>query len=273
MKSLNTTLWVELLKIRKSKIFWATVVFFMFTSSMMDLLMFVQIHPEISGKLGMIGNKATMLRFGEPNWKNYLNLFMQGIAAVGLVGIGFVTSWVFGREFSEHTLKDILAIHVTRTQIVFSKFMIIVIWSILISLIYFVFGLFVGLLIGLPDWSKEIVFEYTYKYSMTSLLIIFLSTPIAFLASYSRGYLLPLGFLILTLILANFSGLVGLGPYFPWAIPGLYGIPSEIENMQLNIASYFILFVQAFWGYWEPLDGGNLLTKNNNLRDNPMIVP
>lgn len=248
MKSINTTLWVELLKIRKSKMFWGTIVFFMFTSSMMGLLMFVQIHPEISGKLGMIGNKATMLRFGEPNWKNYLNLIMQGIAGIGLVGIGFVTSWVFGREYSENTLKDILAIPISRINIVFSKFIIVVIWSIILSFLYFVFGLLFGLLIGLPDWSNEIFFEYAYKYTITSLLIIFLSSPVAFLASYSRGYLLPLGFVILTLILANFSGLVGLGPYFPWAIPGLYGIPSGIENMQLNIASYFILFATSLLG-------------------------
>ncbi|PKP04479.1 MAG: bacitracin ABC transporter permease [Bacteroidetes bacterium HGW-Bacteroidetes-6] len=253
MKSLLTTFCVEYLKTRKSKIFWATILFFMFVSSMMGLLMFVQIHPEISGKLGMIGNKASMLRFGEPNWENYLTLLMQGIAGVGLVGIGFVASWVFGREFSEHTAKDILALPVSRTYIVFSKFIIVVIWSVILSLIYFVTGLLIGLLIGLPDWSGSIAFQYAFKYFVTSLLILLLSTPVAFLASYSRGYMFPLGFVILTLILANFVGMVGLGPYFPWAIPGLYGMTNGTEDLQLNGVSYIILILACLLGFFGTL--------------------
>lgn len=258
MKILFTTLWVEYLKTRKSKIFWATILFFLFVSSMMGLLMFVQIHPEISGKLGMIGNKASMLRFGEPNWENYLTLLILGISSVGLIGIGFVTSWVFGCEFSEHTVKDILALPISRTSIVFSKFIVVVIWSIILALIYFVTGLLIGLVIGLPGWSVVIAYQFAFKYFVTSLFILLLSTPVAFLASYSRGYLVPLGFVILTLILANFVGMVGLGPYFPWAIPGLYGTPDLTDDLQLNIASYIILICTflvglygtiAFWRY------------------------
>lgn len=248
MKCLKVTFWAEFLKIRKSKMFWGTIVLFMFISSMMGLLMFVQIHPEISGKLGMIGNKASMLRFGEPNWKNYFTLLMQGIAGVGLIGVGFVASWVFGREFSEHTIKDILALPISRTYIVVSKFLVVTIWSIILSIVYFAFGLFIGSLIGLPDWSNEICLQYANKYFVTSLLILFLSTPVAFLASYGRGYLIPLGFVILTLLLANFIGMVGLGPYFPWAIPGLYGTPGGTADLELNMASYIILMGTSILG-------------------------
>ena len=248
MKSIQASLWVEILKVRKSKIFWSTVILFMFISSMMGLLMFVQIHPEISGKLGMIGNKASMLRFGVPDWKNYLVLLMQGIAGVGLIGNGFVASWVFGREFSEHTVKDILAIPVSRSYIVYSKFIVVVIWSVILAFVYFVSGLVIGLLIGLPDWSGEIVIQYACKYFITTILILLLSTPTAFLACYSRGYLVPLGFVILTLLMANFVGMVGLGPYFPWAIPGLFGTPGLTEDLQLHISSYVILICTCLAG-------------------------
>ena len=250
MKSIQTTLWVEILKVRKSKIFLGTIILFMFISSMMGLLMFVQIHPEISGKLGMIGNKASMLRFGEPNWENYLVLLMQGIAGVGLIGIGFVTSWVFGREFSEHTVKDILAIPISRSNIVYSKFIVVVIWSVILSFVYFAFGLLIGFLVGLPGWSSEIVTQCAIKFFVTTILILLLSTPVAFLASYSRGYIIPLGFVVLTLLLANFIGMVGLGPYFPWAIPGLYGTPGITEDLQLHISSYIILICTCLVGLY-----------------------
>jgi len=242
MKGIGVSLWVEILKTRKSNIFWATILVFIFVPFMMGMLMFVQLHPEISGKLGMIGNKATMLRFGEPNWQNYFTLLVQGFAGVGVIGIGFVASWVFGREFSEHTIKDILVLPISRSTIVISKFTVVVIWSVLLSLVYFTVSILVGLLIHVPGWSYEIVLINFTRYFVTALLTIILSTPVAFLASYSRGYMLPMGFVILTLVAANFTGIVGLGPYFPWAIPGLYGTASGIDGLQLKIASYFILF-------------------------------
>jgi len=253
MKNLCVTFWVEYLKIRKSKMFWATVLFFMFVSSMMGLIMFVQKYPDISGKLGMIGNKASMLRFGEPNWSNYFKLLIQGIAGVGLVGIGFVASWVFGREFSDHTLKDILALPVSRSSIVLSKFCVVTIWSVILSTVYYASGFVIGLLIDLPGLSAGIVFQNAYTYAVTALLILFLCTPVAFFASCGRGYMLPLGFVILTLILANFSGLIGFGPYFPWAIPGLYGTQAVTEGMQLNIVSYSILIATGLLGLFGTL--------------------
>ncbi len=253
MKSMLATLWVESLKIRKSRIFPATFVFFMFVSSMMGLMMFVQKYPEISARLGMIGDKASLLRFGEPGWQNYFRLLIEGMAGVGLVGIGFITSWVFGREFSDHTLKDILALPVSRVYIVISKLILIVIWFTLLSVTYLVFGFFAGILIDLPGLNAEIILKNTSTYFVTSLLSILLCTPVSFFASYSRGYIFPIGFVILTLILANFSGLVGLGPYFPWAIPGLYGTPAGSETMILNGASYLILVLTSLAGLFATI--------------------
>jgi len=248
MKGIGVSLWVEILKVRKSNMFWATILVFIFVPFMMGMLMFVQLHPEISGKLGMIGSKASMLRFGEPNWQNFFTLLIQGFAGIGVIGIGFVASWVFGREFSEHTIKDILVLPISRSTIVLSKFTVVVIWSVLLSLIYFTVSLLFGLMIHVPDWSHEIVMINFNRYFVTALLTIILSTPVAFLASYSRGYMLPMSFVILTLIAANFTGIVGLGPYFPWAIPGLYGTASGFEGLQLKIASYFILFSTGILG-------------------------
>ena len=58
MNGILVALWVESLKIRRSRIFLATILFFMFVSLMMGLMMFVQKYPEISGKLGMIGDSG-----------------------------------------------------------------------------------------------------------------------------------------------------------------------------------------------------------------------
>ena len=94
----------------------------------------------------------------------------------------------------------------------------------------------------------KLLFRVFHLFMVTSLLTILLCTPVAFFASYGRGYLLPIGFAILTLIVAQFTGLVGLGPYFPWGIPLLYTTAAGAESTPLGMISYIILFLTSMSG-------------------------
>jgi ABC-2 type transport system permease protein len=249
MKNIFSTIWAEYLKIRRSKMLWATVLAFLFLPSMMGVLIFVIKNPEMAHKFGMVGTKAAMLRFGEANWSTYFGLLIQIIAGVGLLAFGFITSWVFGREYSDRTAKDLLALPVSRSLIVLSKLFIAAIWCFLLSFILFAFGLVIGGMIHLSGWSNEIVFQNAHIFFIASFLTILLCTPVAFFASYGHGYLPPIGFVILTLILVQFVGLVSLGPYFPWAIPLLYATAAAgDQSVQLGIISYVILFLASILG-------------------------
>ena len=248
MKGLIAALWAESVKVLKSKMLWITIIFFIFVSSMMGLMMFVQKYPEIASKLGMIGTKASMMRLGKADWQSYLALITQIIAGIGMMGYGFITSWVFGREYSDHTIKDLLALPISRSYIVIAKLIIIVIWCILISFIFLIFTYLTGNIVQLSGWSNALFIDFTVKFTLTALLTLTLCTPVAFFASYSRGYLLPIGLLLLALIIANFTGLVGIGPYFPWAIPGIYSAPPGTEGMLLGTSSYIILFSTSIIG-------------------------
>jgi ABC-2 type transport system permease protein len=249
MKSILIALQVEILKIRKSKVFWLMLVFFAFVPCMIGLLMFVQKYPEISGKLGLIGTKASILRFGEANWTNFFNLLYESNAAIGFIGYGFVTTWVFGREYADHTMKNMLALPIPRVSIVISKFIAVFIWCAILSSEFYITGVIIGKAIQLSGLSRELIHVSVNKYSVASLLTFLLCTVVAFFAGYGRGYLLPLGFIILTLIIANFTGLVGIGPYFPWAIPGIYSTSGVAEGMQLQMVSYLILVITSIAGF------------------------
>lgn len=238
----------EIMKLRRSKIVWITFLLFIFIPFMMGLMFFIQKHPEIASKLGIIGTKASMLRLGKANWPTYLGFLTQGMAGIGLIGFGFVTSWVFGREYADRTVKDILALPVSRSYIVTAKFIVVALWCLMLSIVFWIFGLIFGRVIGISGWTDVLIISFTNTYIIATLLTILLCTPVAFFAGYSRGYMLPMGFVILTMLLANFTGLIGLGPYFPWAIPGLYGIPEGTEGMHLTITSYIILFLTCISG-------------------------
>jgi ABC-type transport system involved in multi-copper enzyme maturation permease subunit len=247
MKNIPAVIYVEYLKIRKSKILLITIIIFIIIPLMLGLMMFVARNPEIAGKLGMIGTKAKM--FGENDWGGYLALLSQAMASVGLIGFGFVTSWVFGREHTDRTMKDLLALPVRRSSIVSAKIVIVFLWCILLALILYVTGISLGLIMNLPGWSAESFWNFSRGYFITSLLTLLLCTPVSYLAGYSLGIIAPLGFVILTMIMAQFIGLIGLGPYFPWAIPGLFSVAKDSPGLQLNFASYLILVLTFILGY------------------------
>lgn len=251
MKNLNTALWAEYMKVRKSKILIATIVFFIFIPLMIGLMMFVSKNPDMAAKMGLIGTKAKM--FGENDWKGYLALLSQLMAAIGLIGFGFISSWVFAREHSDCTMKDILALPVPRASIVTAKFIIVFAWCILVSVVLYLVASLIGLSMNISGWSQALFLSFTKSFFISALLTLFLCSPVAFIAGYSRGIIAPIAFVILTVIMAQFVGLVGLGPYFPWAIPGLFSASIDADGLRLFFSSYIILTLTFIAGYWATL--------------------
>ncbi len=240
MKGILSALWVETLKVRKSKIFLVTILAFAFISIFVGLLLLIARSPELSSRLGLVADKAAI--FGkEADWPAYFNLIIQVVSMMGLIGFGFVTSWIFGREYSDRTIKDMLALPVSRHVIVFSKFIVTVIWCLLLSLILFVVGLATGWMIHIPGWSGELAGQSFYTLIVTSILTILLCPPVAFFASYGRGYIPPIGFVIVTLITGQFINALGIASYFPWTIPALYSGAAGADGSHLEIISYIIL--------------------------------
>lgn len=251
MKNIRIALWAEYIKVRKSKILLVSVILFVFIPGMLGLMMFVAKNPEMASKLGLIGTKSKL--FGENDWSGYFNLVGQMTAALSLIGFGFVTSWVFAREHSDRTMKDIIALPVARSSIVLAKFVIIVFWCVLLSVEFYFVSLLMGKLTGITGWSSPLYLDFTRSFFITSLFTCLLCTPVAFFAGYSRGIIAPIGFVILTMILAQFAGLLGVGPYFPWAIPGLFSVSLDSDGLRLFPSSYIILGLTFIAGYLATL--------------------
>jgi ABC-2 type transport system permease protein len=72
--------------------------------------------PEMAQRMGFISTKAQIA--GTADWPSYLGLLAQAVAIGGLIIFGFVSSWVFGREYADRTIKDLLALPISRTSIV-----------------------------------------------------------------------------------------------------------------------------------------------------------
>ncbi|MCF8379317.1 MAG: ABC transporter permease [Bacteroidales bacterium] len=243
MKKFAASFIAELMKQRKSRIFLITTGLFIFIPLMMGLLMYVSQHPEIGAKLGLVAAKASF--FQGNSWLAFSVILNQTIAMIGIIGFGFVTAWVFGREYTEQTIKDIIALPVSRTWIVISKFLVVLIWCSLLSLVMFISSLIMGRLISIPNGSGEVFTKMAHPFFTASFLTLLLSPIVAFIASVSRGIIAPIGFVIFMVLMSQFIVLAGIGAYFPWAIPGVYTVG---EGMQLVSASYIILILTGISG-------------------------
>lgn len=85
--------------------------------------MFVLKDPELAKRLGFISIKAQII--GTASWISYLHVLAQAISVGGLIVFGFSTAWIFGREYADKTIKDLLALPISRNVIVASKFIVV----------------------------------------------------------------------------------------------------------------------------------------------------
>jgi ABC-2 type transport system permease protein len=243
MNHLSDMIWIELRKALRSRMPLFTTVGYLFMPLGIAFLIFISRNPEVSRKLGLISAKANLMADTATNWPSYLGLLAQIVAAGGFLLFILIISWVFGREFTDRTLKDMLAVPVQRSSILLAKFLLVALWSAALTLIIFIVGLVMGAIIQLPQGSISVVLQGSALVAITACLAIVVVLPFALLASVGRGYLLPIGVAILTLMMANVVMIAGWAEYYPWAVPALYA-----QGSNLTPVSYWIVILTGLAG-------------------------
>jgi ABC-2 type transport system permease protein len=209
--------------------------------------------------MGLISVKAQL--FGETaDWQTHFDILLQGTAIGGAMLYAFVTAWVFGREFSDRTAKELLAIPTSRVVIVAAKFLLIALWILGLTLVSFLVGLGVGMAVDIPGWSFVLLGDSFSSLLLTAILLLMLMPLVALFASAGRGYLPPLGWAILTLIAAQIAGVLGWGDWFPWTVPALATGMMGPRSEQMGPHSYLVVlfvFLIGFVGtfiWWRSAD-------------------
>jgi ABC-2 type transport system permease protein len=259
MSNISQAIWVELLKARRSKMPLLTALAFSLAPFAGGFFMIVMKDPDLARRLGLLSVKAQIVA-GSADWPTYLGFLAQAIAVGGIIVFGFVGSWVFGREYSDHTIKDLLALPTPRYVMVLAKFILVTLWSGVLTAVIWLIGLGVGAAVTLPPASAEILWQGSITIAITACLTIALVTPITFFASAGHGYLPPLGAAILALVLAQVIAAAGWGEYFPWSVPALYAGITGPEYPHLGTISYLIVILASLIGmigtfaWWELAD-------------------
>jgi ABC-2 type transport system permease protein len=239
-EAFRAALWSESLKARRSKVPWITAAGFSLAPLMDGLFMVILMDPARARAMGLISAKA-QLTVGVADWPTFLGVLAQATAVGGTVLFSILTAWIFGREFSDRTAKELLATPTPRAAIVGAKFVLVAAWSAVLVALIAVLGLAVGQAIGLPGWSWAALWRGAGDLALTTLLAVALTPPVALLASAGRGYLPPIAWAMLMLFLAQILAATGWGAWFPWSVPPLFSGLVGPRADQLGTHSYLLV--------------------------------
>ena len=254
MNNFAQAVWVEMLKARRSRMPLLTALGFALFPLGGGFFMIILKDPELARRVGLISAKA-QITMGSADWKTYPEFLTLGTAIGGILLFSLIGSWVFGREYADRTVKDLLALPTARSTIVLAKFVVIAGWSATLSAMIFPLALAVGTAVGLPPVPAQVILQGGVTLAITAILAIAVVTPIIFFASAGHGYLPPVGVAILAVGLAQVAGIIGYGEYFPWAIPGVYA-----QVGSLGTISYGMVLLTSMAGiaatllWWELAD-------------------
>lgn len=213
----------EIRKAYKSSVFWVVIVGF----TLLPILALVKYFGA-----------------ADISWEFYFTDMLKPFASLLVIGFAFTTCWIFGREYTDKTIHDLLVKPVSKLSIAMSKFIALLLWNSLLTVLMFAVVLLIGAYIGLTGGTAALILHYFLAFTAASLLTMLVSTVSSFLANVARGYLAPIGLIFLIVIIMNVVDNVGLAAYVPWTIPGLL-----ISDGTLGPASLLILAMTGTAGF------------------------
>jgi ABC-2 type transport system permease protein len=244
VRAFASALWAEVLKARRAIITPLAALGACILPLAGGLFMVVLKDPAKARAMGLISAKAQIM-VGVADWPAYLHLLLQGVAAAGAILFSIITTWVFGREFSDHTVKELLALPTPRAAIVAAKLVLILSWSLLLATLIFVVGLGVAMAVHIPGWTFDLITRSFGSLMLIAFLTYLLMPFVALLASAGRGYLGALGWTFLMLAMAQLAAILGWGDWFPWAVPALLSGAAGPEAARLGVHSYLVVFIAS----------------------------
>ena len=189
-------------------------------------------------------NPAQLITFDEIFYET--NLYTVLIIGVPLYGV--ITAYLFGREYLEDTLKNLLTIPVSRISYIMSKLVILFMWIMLLSLVSWGLTLLLGILGQFEGLNTLLIVEYLGRFITGGILVFILSTPIVLVAVVMKNYVPTI---ILTIVITMINVMSGNSEHralFPWAAAGDIANGTLQQTYPAEI-SYTIIFITSIIGF------------------------
>ncbi len=127
-------------------------------------------------------------------FKNLTSLFLP-------IVLGMFATALFFDEQKNDTLKLLLIIPISKSMLYFTKLAVVILLSLGLCLITLVFCIIGGFIAGdFPDMNAGMLLQATLLHLTGGILIPIAMLPIVFLATLSRGYMLPIAATLLYIV-------------------------------------------------------------------------
>ncbi len=170
-----------------------------------------------------------------------VNLYTTLIIGFPLYGV--VVAYLFTREYAEDTLKHLLTIPVSRISFIISKFILLFLWIMMLTLVAWALTLLLGLIGSFPGFSITLLLDSIVKFLICGGLLFLLSSPIVM-----KTYVPPI---ILTIIITMTNLMIVNSKHkdlFPWTAT-LDIANNELQSTYPPEYSYIIIAVTTIFGF------------------------
>ena len=207
----------EFLKLHRSKVTWFSLAALSLGPVGIALMMWIVREPGRAAQLGLLGTKANLSGL-TATWPAYFSMLTMVVGMGGMLLLAFVVAYIFGREYTEGTAKNLLALPVGRHWFALAKLMVAASWWAVLVVAVLVEGFVLGAALALPDFSATAAVGAVHDALLAAAIAYLLVPVVAWIAMLGRGYLPPLGFALAMLLLGDVFSHTGWAAWFPWSI-------------------------------------------------------
>ena len=172
-----------------------------------------------------------------------VNMYMSALFAILLFAI--MISYLFGREYNEHTLKTMLTIPISRGKFLISKYIMFFVWILILTAITSLSTLMFGFIAGLDGFSLKIFADGFVQLLYGNVLLFLTFSPFVFLSLFITNMVPAMvGGAGLTLVNLLIHG-QDWAPFVPWICPYLIA-SGEIAEYSASITISYGIILATF---------------------------
>ena len=175
-----------------------------------------------------------------------VNMYMSALFAILLFSI--IISYLFGREYNEHTLKTMLTVPISRGKFLISKYVLFLIWILILTVVTSLSTLAFGFVAGLTGFTLQLFINSFVELLFANILLFLTFSPFVFISLFITNMVPAMvGGASLTLVSLLVNG-QSWAPYVPWACPYLIS-SGEIADYGVSlIIPYGVILVTFLIG-------------------------
>lgn len=217
---------MEFLKLKRSKIFLLSII----GAILPPLLMFIAVTSFDEGQTF------------EALFTN-VNMYMSAMFAVMIFAI--IISYLFGREYNEHTLKTMLTIPVSRSKFLLSKYVMFLVWIVILTIVTSISTLIFGFIAGLDGFSLSLSAKCFAQLLYANVLLFLTFSPFVFISLFITNMVPAMvGGAALALVNLMVYG-QNWAPFVPWVCPYLIA-SGEIAQYGVSITVSYAIILATF---------------------------